>query len=155
MSTAIGASILDSSLYIPDLKLKRKETALEEMVARAHALGVVRDGESLCETLALRERLGTTAIGKGVAVPYVRSLAVAEPRLVIARSKKGIAWDAVDDLPVQLVFLALSPAEYPEEAHYDMVARAVAVARLQRNRQKLIEAEDFQTVVSVLREVGV
>src|SRR5437870_4489068 len=103
MSTAIGPSVLDSSLYIPELKLKRKESVIQELVARAHQSGVVRDPELLRETLLLRERLGTTAIGKGVAVPYARSLAVIESRLMVARSKRGVPWDAPDDQPVHLV----------------------------------------------------
>jgi len=47
----------------------------------------------------------------------------------------------------------LSPAELGEEAHHDFVARAVAVARLQRNRQRLLEAPGYREAAQVLREV--
>ena len=154
MSTMIGFSALDSSLYIPELRLKRKESVLHEMVSRAHQAGIVRDADLLGETLMLRERVGSTALGKGVAVPQARSVAVMEPRLVVARSKRGIQWDAPDDLPVHIVLLALSPPELSDEIYHDFVARAVAVGRLQRNRQKLIEAESFEAVAAVLREVS-
>ena len=154
MATAIGSSILDSSLYIPELKLKRRDSVLHEMVARAQQAGVVRNPELLCETLLLRERAGTTAVGKGVAVPYARSLAVIEPRLVVARSRRGVPWDAADQLAVHIVLLLLSPAEHSDEAHLDLLSRAVAAARLQRNRQKLIEAESFEAVAAALREVS-
>ena len=154
MSIAIGSSILDSSLYISELKLKRKDSILQELVDRAHHAGVVRDAGLLRETLLLRERLGTTAIGKGVAVPYARTVAVTETRLMVARSKRGIPWDAPDELPVHIILLALSPAECSEELHFELLSRAVAVARLQRNRQKLIEAGSFEAVAAVLREVA-
>jgi mannitol/fructose-specific phosphotransferase system IIA component (Ntr-type) len=153
MSLAIGPTVLDSSLFIPELKLKRKESILQDLVSRAASAGAVRDAMLLRETLLLRERLGSTGIGKGVAVPYARSLAVIEPRLVVARSSRGVPWDAPDGLPVHLLLLVLSPAEHSEEAHLDFISRAVAVARLQRNRQKLIEADGFEAVAAVLKEV--
>jgi PTS system nitrogen regulatory IIA component len=153
MSIAIGPSVLDSSLYIPELKLKRKESILQELAERAHGAHAVRDPALLRDTLLLRERVGSTAIGKGVAVPYARSVSVIEPRLMVARSRRGVAWEAPDRQPVHIVLLALSPAEHSEEMHFELVARAVAVGRLQRNRQKLIEAESFEDVVAVLKEV--
>ena len=154
MTTMAVASVLDSSLYIPDLKPKRRDSALHEMVARAHQGGFVRDPVLLCETLGLRERVEASAIGKGVAIPHARSLAVIEPRLLVARSRRGIDWGAADGLPVRLILLALSPSEHSEEIHHELLARAAAVARLQRNRQKILEAESFETVAQVLREAG-
>jgi mannitol/fructose-specific phosphotransferase system IIA component (Ntr-type) len=154
MSIAIVASVLDSSLYIPELKLKRRDSALHELAELAHHAGVVRDPALLHGTLLLRERAGSTAVGKGVAVPNARSIAVIESRLVVARSRRGIPWDASDGQPVQLVLLALSPAEHSEELHSELVARAVAAGRLQRNRQKLMEAESFEAVAAVLKEIA-
>jgi mannitol/fructose-specific phosphotransferase system IIA component (Ntr-type) len=153
MSTAIGLSIIDTSLYIPELRSKRKDSALQEMLNRAIQAGAVRDPALLRDVLSLRERLGSTAIGKGVAVPQARSLSVMESRIVVARSRRGVDWGSADGLPVLLVLLVLSPAEQSEESHHDLVARAVAVGRLQRNRQKLIEAGSFEAVASVLREI--
>jgi mannitol/fructose-specific phosphotransferase system IIA component (Ntr-type) len=153
MSTLIGLSVLDSSLYIPELRPRRRESALQDLVARAHTAGAVRNPHLLLEMLTLRERLGTTALGKGIAVPHARSLSVVEPRLVIARSRRGIDWGAADEQPVQIVLLALSPAEMSEENHHDFLSRAVSVVRLQRNRQKLMAAENFQSVAILMREV--
>jgi mannitol/fructose-specific phosphotransferase system IIA component (Ntr-type) len=153
MSIAIGTSVLDSSLYIPELKHKRKDSVLQDLADRARRSGVVRDAAILAETLLMREKVGSTAIGKGVAVPYARSIAVVEARLVVARSRKGIPWDAADEQPVHLVLLALSPAEHSEEIHLELVARAVQVGRLQRQRQRIIEAASFEAVAAVLREV--
>ena len=153
MSITLGPSVLDSSLYIPDLRPRRKESVLQELVACAAAARVLRDPSVLLETLCLRERLGSTALGKGVAVPNARSIAVIEPRLIVARSRRGIDWKASDELPVQIVLMVLSPGEASLEAHHELLARAAAIARLQRNRQRLIEAADFEAVVGVLRDV--
>ena len=147
-------SVLDPSLYIPELKTRRKEAALTDLVSLAQQAGAVRGPELLLDLLFLRERLGTTAIGKGVALPHARSMTVGRPQLLVARSRRGIEWDAPDGQPVSLVLLTLTPGEWSEEAHHILLGRAAAVARLQRNRQRLLDAACFEDVATVLREVG-
>jgi len=154
MSTLIGPAVLDPSLYISELKLRRKPSILEELVAHASRAGAVRAPQVLRDTLLLRERLFGTSIGKGVAVPNARSIAVCEARLLIARSHRGISWDAPDASLVHLVLLVLSPAEVGEEAHAEFVSRAAAIGRLQRNRTRLLEAEAFGEVAEVFGEWG-
>lgn len=153
MTSVTLPSVLDSSLYIPELRSRRRDSALAELVARAHAGGVLRHPDALLDLLLVRERLGPTAIGKGVAVPHGRSLTVLEPRLVVARSRRGVEWNAPDGLPVTLVFLALSPSEVSEASHHHLVAGAIGVARYQKTRSKLMEAKSFDVVSAVMREV--
>jgi len=153
MTTMIGPAVLDPSLYIPELRLRRKQAVLDELVAQAARAGALRDPAVLRETLLLRERLCGTGIGKGVAVPHARSVAVTEPRLLVARSHRGITWDADDGVAVQLVLLVLSPAEVAEDVHAEFVARAAAVGRQQRNRTKLLDARAFEDVAGVFAEL--
>lgn len=147
-------SVPDPSLYIPELKTRRKEAALTDLVSLAHQAGAVRGPELLLDLLLMRERLGSTAIGKGVALPHARSMTVGRPQLLVARSRRGIEWDAPDEQPVTLVLLTLTPGEWGEEAHHALLGRAAAVARLQRNRQRLLDAACYEDVATVLREVG-
>jgi len=153
MTTTIGPAVLDPSLYIPELRLRRKQAVLDELVALAARAGIVRDPAVLRETLLLRERLCATGIGKGVAVPHARSVVVTEPRLLVARSHRGIAWDSDDGVAVQLVLLLLSPPDTSEDAHAEFVARAAAVGRQQRNRTKLLDARAFEDVAGVFAEL--
>lgn len=153
MLGTIVPSIIDSSLYIPDLKVRRKESVLHELVERAHLAGAVRWPGPLRELLSVRELLGATAPGRGIAVPAARSILIHESRIVIARSRRGLGWGAADGQPVHLVFLTLSPAECSEAAHLDLIARIVAAVRPQRTRQKLLEAVGFESMASALREV--
>jgi mannitol/fructose-specific phosphotransferase system IIA component (Ntr-type) len=152
MTLGTATPVLDSSLYIPELKSRTRDSVLAQLVALAHRAGAVRGVASLVELLRLRERLGTTAIGKGVAVPHARSLTVDRPVLVVARSHRGVEWDAPDDQTANLVLLVLSPGEWGEEAHHAFLGHAVAVARLQRNRQRLMDAGTFAEVAGVLAE---
>ena len=154
MTTVAVHSVPDSSLFLPDLKLKRKESVLHEMACAAQRARAVCDAELLHETLLRRERWCPSAIGKGVAVPNARSLGVTEPRLVVARSRRGVDWGASDGAAVQLVLLVLSPSESSVEAHLERVTKAISITRSHRNRLKLLEAEDVRTVTTLLRELA-
>jgi mannitol/fructose-specific phosphotransferase system IIA component (Ntr-type) len=150
MALGTVPSVLDLSLYIPELTTRSKDDTLAGLVTLAHRAGVVRDPQIVLDLLALREILGNTGIGKGVALPHARSLSVKRPQVVIARSRRGIDWDAPDGVPVTLVLLALTPGDWSEEAHHALLAREAAVARLQRKRQRLLEATSFADVAGVL-----
>ena len=154
MTRGADPSVLGPSLYIPELTTGRREEALAELVARAHQAEAVRAPEPLLRLLVMRERLGSTAIGKAVALPHARSLTVNSPQIVIARSRRGIDWDAPDTLPVKLILLTLTPGEWSEEAHHALLGRAAAVARLHRTRRRLLDAASVDEVASVLGEVG-
>jgi mannitol/fructose-specific phosphotransferase system IIA component (Ntr-type) len=153
MTLGTATPVLDPSLYIPELKHRTRESVVAQLADAAHRAGVARGTGPLIELLRARERVGTTAIGKGVAVPHARSLTVNRPALVVARAHRGIEWDAPDELPVQLVLLVLSPGEWGEEAHHAFLARAVGAARLQKNRQRMLDAASYDEVAAVLREV--
>lgn len=152
MSTALVPSVPDTALIFCELRPKRRESALRELVERAHAAGAVAESALLCETLLLREKLACSALGKGVAVPHTRSLAVLEPRLVVGRSARGITWGAPDERPVHLVLLTLSPPDLPESTHLELVERMAAVVRPVRQRTKLLEASDDGVVAALFRE---
>lgn len=154
MTTTTGASVLDSSLYIPELKSRRKQSVLQELVARAFHAGALKAPSLLTETLLVRERVAPTALGRGVALPHARSVGVADPRVVVGRSRRGIDWGAPDDQAVHMVLLVLSPAEHSDETHLDLVGRVAAVARLQRNRQRILEASEFGAVVAVFGDLS-
>ena len=153
MTTSIGSSVHGLSLCIPELGPRKRDTVFQELAAHAQRSGVVRDAALLHQTLCLRERLGSTCIGKGVALPNARSIAVIEPRLIVARSRRGIDWKAADGAVVQLVLAVLSPAEQTVDAHHDLLARAFAAVRLQKHRTRLLEAPDAAAMAALMREL--
>jgi PTS system nitrogen regulatory IIA component len=152
MSVTIVPPVFDLSHCIPDLKSRKRDAALAEMAAAAVQAGLASHDGLLLELLKLRERLGSTAIGKGVAIPQARSLTVSQPRVLMARAPRGVDWGAEDEVPVQLVLMVLAPAEWPDEAFHGLLARAVNGARLQRTRQKLLAAPSLGDLSTALRE---
>ena len=153
MTTVAVHSVPYTSLLLPDLRLKRKESVLHEMALAAQQVRAVRNVELVHDALLKRERWCPSAIGKGVAVPSARSLGVGESRLVVARSRRGLEWGAPDGLPVTLVLMVLSPSEISLESHLQRIAHAVQLTRSQRNRQRLLESEDPRIVATLLREL--
>jgi nitrogen PTS system EIIA component len=151
MPISVGPALHPAHL-IPELKTRKRDSVLGELTQFAAALGCVREPEVLRSTLALRERLGSTAVGRGVAVPNARSLLVARPTLVVARSRRGVAWDGGDE-PVHLVLLVLSPAATHATAHLERVGRVAAAARPARARQKLLETASPEEIGALLEGV--
>ena len=100
--------------------------------------------------LLMRERLGSTAVGHGLAVPNARSLLVTRPVLLVGRSRRGVDWEAEGGVPVHLVLLVISPAQTSAPCHVAAVARAVAAARPVRARLRLFESEDPGEIAELL-----
>src|SRR5213075_3075395 len=103
--------------------------------------------------LARRERLGTTALGRGHAVTGAWSWCVRAPRVIIGVSERGLDWDAPDGREVELAALVLTPGEAPEELHFRRVEAVAGALRLQKHRQRLFERRDLATLTSLLKDV--
>ena len=141
MALADIPSVSSTPLDIIELRHKRRESALTQMVAAAERLGVTREGELLLATLVRAERLGGAGVGKCVAIPHARSAGVTRPTVLLGRSARGIDWGAADGAAVRLVALVLSPTAAGAAAHVDRVALVAHTLRLQRTRQRLLDAE--------------
>ena len=102
------------------LRARDKDAALAELAKRAGALlGVPAAPIGLA--LAAREALGSTGIGAGIALPHARVSLSATPLALFARLERPISWDSIDQKPVDLVFLLLSPIE-PADIHLKVLA---------------------------------
>lgn len=143
----------DISHDLLELRHRRRESALHQFVQSAVVHEAVRHGELLESLLLRRERLGTTALGRGLAVTGSWSLCVRRPLVLIGVSEKGLDWEAGDERPVQLAALVLTPGEQPEEMHFRRVEAVLGALRLQRQRQRLVERRDPVLLTQLMREV--
>ena len=90
-----------------DLESNTKDDLLKELVALLH-LDEKSEG-TLFKTLKRRENLGSTGIGKGIAIPHCRSLVVSRLRLAYGRKVEGVDFNAIDGAPVYNFFLIVAP----------------------------------------------
>ena len=133
---------------LPALKVNSKKQAIQELSARAAALTGQAD-RTIQEILLQREKLGSTAVGNGVAIPHGKLPKLSRLFGLFARLERPIDFEALDGQPVDLVFLLLAP----EGAGADHLKALARVARLLRDAdvaRKLRESRDADALYSVL-----
>lgn len=121
-------SLVTPQCVIPTLKVSSKDEALAVLAERAAGL-VGLDPRSIYRALVERERLGTTGIGSGVAIPHGRMEELQHPCVVFTRLATPISFEAIDEQPVDLLFLLLSP-EREGTVHLKVLSR---ISRLLHN----------------------
>ena len=133
---------------LPALKVTSKKQALQEMSARA-ALLTGQSERAIYEVLLQREKLGTTAVGYGVAIPHGKLPKIDKLYGMFARLERPIDFEAMDGQPVDLVFLLLAP-EGAGADHLKALARIARLLRDQDIAKKLRASRDAQALYSVL-----
>jgi PTS system nitrogen regulatory IIA component len=144
-----------SELLAPDavlasLKVQSKKQLLQDLAARASQITRIPE-RKIFETLTERERLGSTGVGQGIAIPHGRLSDIKTISGVFARLESPIEYDAVDRQPVDLVFMLLAP----EGAGADHLKALARVSRLLRNQQtveKLRAATKPEALYAILTE---
>lgn len=126
---------------VPDLRGKSKKQVLEELVTlfTSHADDIQTD--ELLTVLIDREKLGSTGIGNGIAIPHGKLNGLDTIALVFGRSREGIEFDAIDGKPVHLIFLLIAPAN-SAGVHLKALARLSRLLKDARFRQLLLDAPD-------------
>ncbi len=142
------SDLLAPDAVLPALKVQSKKQLLQELATRAHAVTRLPE-RRIFETLNEREKLGTTGVGSGIAIPHGRLAEVTSIAGVFARLETPITYDAVDSQPVDLVFMLLAP----ENAGADHLKALARVSRLLRNTaicEKLRTATTAEALYAIL-----
>ncbi len=133
---------------IPALKVNNKKQALQEIAARAAEL-TGRPEREILDVLMQRERLGSTAIGSGIAIPHGKLPKLDRLFGLFARLDRPIDFESLDGQPVDLIFLLLAP----ENAGADHLKALARIARLLRDvdmTRLLRESSDREALYAVL-----
>lgn len=141
-------SCFTADLFLPHLHATTRDAVLDEMLTPLVAAGSVRDRDLLLDMLLRREAMGSTGIGKGVAVPHGRSLTVRELVIVVGRSAEGIAFEAIDGKPVHHVFLIVAPPQDTESRYLRVLGRLVDLVKDAPSRKRLLKVETFDQFVA-------
>ena len=133
---------------IPALRVNNKKQVLQELAAKAAELSGQSE-RTILETLLQREKLGSTGVGSGVAIPHGKLPKLAKLFGLFARLERPVDFEALDSQPVDLVFLLLAP----EAAGADHLKALARVARLLRDpdvKRKLRDSRDAEALYAVL-----
>ena len=121
---------MNSDAVLPDLKATHKREALREIVESLVDSGSLPECEidSIVATLLRREELGSTGIGEGVALPHSKHPAVTREVGTVAWSATGFDFDCIDQQPVHLMVLLLSPTDHSTD-HIRALAQVARIIR--------------------------
>lgn len=136
--------------FVPELKAKTKQEALEELAEKFVETDLIRNKEILLEMLQRRESVGSTGIGHGIAIPHGRTTATAELTVAFGKCSKGIEWDSIDKNPVNLVFLIVAPPYEEKNKYLPMLGTLVEFLSQDKNRKKLLSTENFEDFEQLL-----
>jgi PTS system nitrogen regulatory IIA component len=121
--------------------------------ANAAAPRLERDVSALVAALLTRERLGSTAVGKGFAIPHGKVDGVTTVDLTLMRFAGPVDFGAPDDSPVRFLFVVFSPPEQPT-AHLKILSQIARILKREDLRQVLLEATDRDEVIAALRRAA-
>jgi PTS system nitrogen regulatory IIA component len=141
--------IIAPNAILPALKVNNKKQAIQELAAQAAKLTGLNE-RTILEVLQQRERLGSTAVGSGVAIPHGKLAKLGRLFGLFARLEKPIDFEALDNQKVDLIFLLLAP----ESAGADHLKALAKIARLLRDPEiarKLRESQDAAALHAVMK----
>ena len=135
-----------------DVRAKDKSRLLRQLSAQATA-EVGLDAAEVSEQIAKREELGSTGVGNGVALPHARLRGLKAPFGLLARLRHGIDFGAIDDQPVDVVFLLLLP-ETADGAQLNALACVARAMRDPETLQRVRAATDRETLFRAIADSG-
>ncbi|WP_293809305.1 PTS IIA-like nitrogen regulatory protein PtsN [uncultured Bosea sp.] len=142
--------LLSPAAVISPLRANGKKQALQELAQHAATLTGLPDRE-LFEALLQRERLGSTGIGEGIAIPHGRMPGIDRLVGLFAKTEKPIDFDALDGQPVDIIFVLIAP-EGAGADHLKALARVARVLRNQSVLDQVRKVRDPAAIYAILAE---
>jgi PTS system nitrogen regulatory IIA component len=143
--------MLDEKSFLINFEATSKKQMLNELCKLANKKFNL-DERTLLENLTKREKLGSTAVGNGIAIPHANISGISEPRVLVATLSEGLDFNAADDQPIDIVFLLLAPDNEGSE-HLQALA---LVSRLLRNNEltnKLRGCKSPESAMMVITQI--
>jgi PTS system nitrogen regulatory IIA component len=141
-------------LIVPQLQAREKSAVIRELADHlaAHVSGPQKiDREVLAKVLLERERLASTAIGEGVAIPHGKLDAVGKLVACVGRAVEGVDFDSMDGRPTHLFFVLVAP-ENSTGVHLKALARISRLFKDPEFRTRLMQAKDAQEIFRVIAD---
>lgn len=150
------SELLSVDHIIPELRAKDKRGVLEELAEVIAHLDPSLDKTSLVKVLIERERLGSTGIGDGVAIPHGKFHGINHPIISFGRSRHGLDFESMDGQPTYIFFLLIAP-ENAANVHLKALAKIARILKNSALRKILMEAptrkEIYETIVQNDEEI--
>ncbi len=142
--------LISAESVIPNLRASSKKQALQDLARRAAGITGLHE-RAIFDVLMERERLGTTGVGNGIAIPHGKMANLDRLYGLFARLENSVDFQSIDEQPVDLIFLLLAP----ESAGADHLKALARVSRLLRDGsvcEKLRGTNDAEALFALLTE---
>ena len=143
------SSLTRPDLIFVDLPGADGPTVLRAFAERVVERGIVADADQLYRRLLEREKLGTTALGHGVAVPHCKIDDLDKVVMAVGLFGKGVDFETIDDEPVRLLFLVISPNAAPAE-HLRSLAAISRWVKADHHVERILEVGEPQAIFELL-----
>jgi mannitol/fructose-specific phosphotransferase system IIA component (Ntr-type) len=134
---------------VGDLSGKTKDAVLAEMVELMRSSEAVEDPKALLAAVRERERVLSTGIGLGIAIPHAKIPGVSRFVVAVGRHKAGIDFDAIDGRPVHLVVLIAGPQD-AQDRYLRLLARLSQRLKQEEIRRRILAAPGPEEIVRIL-----
>jgi nitrogen PTS system EIIA component len=142
--------ISTNSVFL-DIVAHDKNEAISQVVESMAKAHLIQNSEEFKKEVFERERLGSTGIGKGIAIPHARTRAVNKLIIAFARLQKGVDFGAEDDDPVRLIFLLGTPVDTVGD-YLKILAKLSRLLKENGLRKQLLKAHTNDQVIALLEE---
>jgi mannitol/fructose-specific phosphotransferase system IIA component (Ntr-type) len=143
--------IIQKNAILPDLKAIDKTDLLKQMAYYLASLYTLKDPAMITQRILDREAEMTTGIGFGIAIPHARIEGIEKVYMIVGRCINGIEFAAIDENPVQILFMLISPKNTSEE-HTKILSSLSKIMSVSDIRQRMIEAASVDEFLAVLTE---
>ena len=149
MSKSRIVDYVDVEMINLDLKSKNKKDVIKELLDNIKDSKKIIDYDKCLSDLYAREEIGTTGIGKNVALPHAKTEGVSDLIIGIGISKKGINYNSIDEEDAKIFFMFLSPSGEAQE-YLKILARISRFIRENDFREKIMNAKTASEILEVI-----
>ena len=144
------SSLLKPERINLELASKKKVEVLRELLLLVRPAS---DVDLILPTLLKREELGSTGVGKGIAIPHCRSLVIDKLELAVGRSVKGVNFQSLDKKPSHLIFLIMAPPHDPGNQYLITLGKVAMVAQEIVKQKKIFVPETPADFIKLVKDL--
>jgi len=145
-------NLLSPEMIMPNVEADEGIGLLKEMLTYLKDRKKISKDKDLLTKLLAREKLGSTAIGGEVAIPHCKMKGLKKPIVLLAVSRKGIDFSALDKKPTRIFFLIISCPDNPSLNLQILAAIAHLIRKAKNLKKKILEAESGNQMLDIIRE---
>lgn len=143
--------VLKVNLIKTDLKGTTRDECIQELIDLLAENDLADDKQELFDAIIEREKIMTTGVGNGIAIPHCKTSKSPEFAVSLGLKKDGVDFSAIDDKPVKIVFLLTGPENNPS-LHIKLLSRISRLMSSEDLRSQLLDSSDSEEVFNLISE---